>query len=63
MLGLSLTVAVRPMIRFTARAARVRAHRRLHSAIAEVASDLVVAPVRGVLRSYSDARAALSRAR
>lgn len=62
-LGLLLTAAVKPMIGFAARAARARARRRLHSAVAEVASDLVVAPVRRVLQAYSDARVALSRAR
>lgn len=62
-LGLLSAGLVRPMIQLTARAARARARRRLNSAVAEVASDLVVAPVRGVLQAYSDGRAALSKAR
>jgi energy-coupling factor transporter ATP-binding protein EcfA2 len=56
--GLLLAAAVRPLVGFSARRARRKAQRRLRAAVAEVASDLVVAPLRGVLRQYRDARAA-----
>ena len=56
--GLLLAVAVRPLVRFSAGRTRRRAKRRLRAAVAEVASNLIVAPLRGVLREYRDARAA-----
>jgi GTP-binding protein EngB required for normal cell division len=60
--GLLLAVVVRPFVAMAARHARVRAERRLRAAIAEVAKTHIVAPVRDVLRSYDDARDALSSA-
>lgn len=58
-LGLGMAAVSRPLVRLAARQARRRAELRLRVAVAEVASDLVVAPVRGVLRAYTDARAAM----
>ncbi len=63
LLGLLLALGVRPLVRLASRHARRIAERRLRAAIAEVASDLVVAPVRALLRAYADARTALAKAR
>jgi hypothetical protein len=57
--GILIATLVRPMVRLAAGRVRARAERRLRSAIATVAQDLVVAPVRQVLASYAEARAAL----
>jgi GTP-binding protein EngB required for normal cell division len=61
--GLLLSVLTRPIVRVAARRARRRAEKRLREAIGEVARELVVAPVREVLRAYALARAALVEAR
>ena len=52
----------RPLAVARARRARGRAERRLVDATASVARDNVIAPVRGVLRDYADARVALAAA-
>lgn len=57
--GLLVSVVVRPIIVVAARRKGSRAAARMRDAIARVASDLVLAPVRAVLRAYADARAAL----
>jgi GTP-binding protein EngB required for normal cell division len=60
--GLLLSIVVRPVVRLGARRARAQAERRLRTAIAGVAADFIVAPIRDVLRSYADARRALASA-
>src|SRR6266508_2865160 len=60
--GILIAILVRPLVRMAARRVRVRAERRLRSAIAAVAQDLVVTPVRQVLDGYAEARAALGAA-
>ena len=60
--GALIASLVRPLVRVAARRARTRAEHRLRAAVTEVARDLVVAPVRGVLHAYADARAALGQA-
>jgi hypothetical protein len=60
--GALIASLVRPLVRLAARRARTRAEHRLRAAVTEVARDLVVAPVRGVLHAYADARAALGQA-
>jgi GTP-binding protein EngB required for normal cell division len=57
--GLLLSIVVRPLIRIAARRARSRVETRLHGAVADVAREMVVAPVRDVLHAYADARSAL----
>ena len=57
--GVLLSIVVRPIVGLAARRAKARAERRLRAAIAEVADVHIVAPMRGVLRSYDDARDAL----
>ncbi|MEV4130851.1 GTPase [Dactylosporangium sp. NPDC049742] len=57
--GVLLSVVVRPVVGMAARQARARADRRLRAAIAQVADVHIVTPMRGVLRSYDDARDAL----
>lgn len=57
--GLLITAVTGPAIRWSAKRASDRAELRLRVAVAEVASDLIVSPIRGVLRTYGDARAAL----
>ncbi len=57
--GVLLSIVVRPIVGMAARRAKARAERRLRAAIAEVADVHIVAPMRGVLRSYDDARDAL----
>jgi hypothetical protein len=57
--GLLLAVLLRPVIAAAARRARQRADHQLRAAVAEVGQEYVVAPVRGVLRSYAEAREAL----
>src|SRR5947208_2916824 len=51
--GLLLSIVVRPLIRFGARRARVRAESRLRAAVKEVGLDLCVTPVRQVLHSHA----------
>jgi hypothetical protein len=59
-LGPALTVATRPLAAVAARRARTRAESRLREAVAEVAREHAVAPVRAVLDAYGQARAALA---
>jgi hypothetical protein len=54
--GLLLAVGLRPAVRYLAGRGRRRAELRLRTAVAEVASDLIVAPARVVLLAYQDAR-------
>jgi GTP-binding protein EngB required for normal cell division len=61
--GVLTSIVVRPIVKAAARRARLRVERRLRTAIAEVASTYIVAPVREVLRCYADARRALESAR
>jgi GTP-binding protein EngB required for normal cell division len=60
--GVLLAIVVRPFVGIAARRARARAERRLRESIAAVADTHIVAPVREVLRSYDDAREALTAA-
>jgi GTP-binding protein EngB required for normal cell division len=57
--GLLVSTLVRPLMGFGARRAGARVETRLHGAVREVGRELVVSPVREVLHSYADARAAL----
>lgn len=59
LVGVILSAVTRPLVQLSARRAKAKAELRLRVAIAEVASDLIVAPVRGVLRTYVNARTAL----
>jgi hypothetical protein len=61
--GALLSVLTRPVVQYAARRAGGRAESRLRSAITEVGREYVVAPVRGVLHSYAEAREALVAAR
>jgi GTP-binding protein EngB required for normal cell division len=61
--GALIATVVRPLVRLAAKRVRARAENRLRAAVTEVARELVVAPVRGVLHAYADARAALDAAR
>jgi len=63
LLGLLITAMVRPLIGWAARHARRRAEDRLRDAVGEVARGQVIAPVRAVLESYTQARDALGAAR
>lgn len=63
LLGGLLALAVRPIIRWSARRARRRAANRLRGAITMVAREYVIGPVREVLHRYAEARAALDIAR
>jgi hypothetical protein len=58
-----LAIVVRPFVGAGARRARRRAERKLRNAVANVSSELIVTPVRDVLRSYAHARDALLAAR
>ncbi|MEV4627442.1 GTPase [Micromonospora sp. NPDC049523] len=62
LLGVVVALLVKPIIGFAARRAGGRAEERLHSAVSEVGKELVVAPVREVLRRYAQAREALAMA-
>ncbi|MEV1288354.1 GTPase [Micromonospora sp. NPDC049679] len=62
LLGLLIAGLVRPVIGWAARRARRRAETRLRAAVTEIARNCVVAPVRAVLRSYAEARDALTAA-
>jgi GTP-binding protein EngB required for normal cell division len=57
--GVLIGTLVRPLVRLAAGRLRTRAERKLRKAVAAVAQDLVLAPVRQVLDSYTEARAAL----
>ena len=62
-LGIVLSLVCRLLVSATARSRARSADRRLRSAIAEVADELVVAPVRAELAAYDDgARGARPRA-
>jgi hypothetical protein len=58
--GLLLSVLTRPVVGIAARRKAVRATRRLREAVAEVARELVLAPVRRVLRAHAEARTTLN---
>ncbi|HLL66532.1 MAG TPA: GTPase [Micromonosporaceae bacterium] len=60
--GALIAMVVRPIISIAAGRARRRAERRLRAAVAEVADELVVAPVRQVITAYVTARDALGAA-
>jgi GTPase Era involved in 16S rRNA processing len=61
--GLLTAVLVRPLVRHSARRFAVRAERTLWAAIAGLARERVVAPIRGELHAYAEARDALAAAR
>ena len=61
-LGIVLSLLCRLLVSATARSRARSADRRLRSAIAEVADDLVVAPVRAELAAYDQVREGLGRA-
>ncbi len=61
-LGVVLSLLCRLLVSATARSRARSADRRLRSAIAEVADDLVVAPVRAELTAYDQVRDGLGRA-
>ncbi|RKR89137.1 GTP-binding protein EngB required for normal cell division [Micromonospora pisi] len=60
LLGLVVALLVKPIIGWAARRAGGRAEERLHTAVSEVGRELVVTPVREVLRRYAQAREALA---
>jgi GTP-binding protein EngB required for normal cell division len=60
LLGVVVALLVKPIIRWAARRAGGRAEERLHAAIGEIGRELVVSPVRVVLRRYAQAREALA---
>ena len=61
-LGIVLSLLCRLLVSATARSRARSADRRLRSAIAEVADELVVAPVRAELTAYDEVRDGLARA-
>ena len=61
-LGVLLALGCRLLVSATARSRARAADRRLRSAIAEVADELVVGPVRGELAAYDTVREGLARA-
>ena len=61
-LGIVLSLLCRLLVSATARSRARSADRRLRAAIAEVADDLVVAPVRAELAAYDEVREGLGRA-
>ncbi len=60
--GLLIATLTRPLAGFGARRARRRATARLRAAVDTVARELVIEPVRAMLRRYAQARDALARA-
>lgn len=60
--GLILSVLARPLVGYSARRFAVRAERTLRAAIAALARERVVAPIRGELHAYAEARDALAAA-
>jgi GTP-binding protein EngB required for normal cell division len=60
--GLLTAVLVRPLLSYSARRFAARAERTLRAAIAALARDRVVAPIRGELHAYAEARDALATA-
>ncbi|MGH3738647.1 MAG: GTPase family protein [Micromonosporaceae bacterium] len=63
LLGLLTAGLTRRLVHATARRFKVRAERTLRSAVAAVARERVVAPIRGELHAYAEARDALAAAR
>jgi hypothetical protein len=61
-LGVLLALACRALVSVTARSRARSADRRLRSAIASVADELVVGPVRAELSAYDTVREGLARA-
>ncbi|MDG4794832.1 GTPase [Micromonospora sp. WMMD1082] len=61
--GLAVTALSRPLVRWAARRARQRAEAQLTRAIALVADEHVLAPVRAVIAAHADARTVLEVAR
>ena len=61
-LGIALSLLCRLLVSATARSRARSADRRLRAAIAEVADELVVAPVRAELTAYDQVREGLGRA-
>jgi hypothetical protein len=61
--GPLLALGLRPVVGVAARRKARRAARRMREAVAAVARDLVLDPVREVLRAYAEARAAVRRIR
>ncbi|MFI7646974.1 GTPase [Micromonospora sp. NPDC049460] len=57
--GLLVAALTRPAVRWAARRARHRAEHRLTERVTAVGEEQVLAPVRAVLASYAEARAAL----
>ncbi|MEV1331785.1 GTPase [Micromonospora costi] len=57
--GLLVAALTRPVVRWAAARARRRAEQRLLTAVSAVGDEYVLAPVRGVLTSYDEARDAL----
>ena len=57
--GLLLAVLTRPVVGIAARRRALRAARRMREAVARVARDMVLDPVRDVLHAYSQAHSAL----
>lgn len=60
LLGLVVGLAVRPVVDWAARRARLRAETQLRSAIEEVGREYVITPVHAVLDAYRRAREALA---
>ena len=60
--GLLLAIVVRPFVRIGAKRARRSAEKKLRNAVANVAMEMIVGPVRETLRSYAFARDALATA-
>ncbi len=61
--GLLLSIVVRPFVRQGAKRARRSAEKKLRNAAANVAMEMIVAPVRAKLKTYAFARDALAAAR
>ncbi|GIJ66152.1 GTPase [Virgisporangium ochraceum] len=61
--GLLLSIVVRPFVRQGAKRARRSAEKKLRNAAANVAMEMIVAPVRAKLKTYAFARDALDSAR
>jgi len=55
-----LALVVRPFVQAGARRAERSAERKLRNAVTNVATELIVTPVREVLRAYRQARDALA---
>jgi hypothetical protein len=57
--GLLLAVVLRPVVGFAAARKARRAARNMREAVSAVARELVLDPVRAVLRAYAEAHAAI----